>query len=328
MSKLDTTGALAGQVLAFNGAAAQWSDVEPTEWTPITSVPFVITQPGGYYLTQNMVMSTAANGITIGSDDVVIDLNGFTLDGATVGIEGITDSAGGAARNSIVIRNGVVARFSAGGIYLPNTRGAQVENVRSYSHFFEGALIESGSFSDSYAIACGTGFQVTLAGSMTDCVVENMGSYGFRGVAATVSGCVARGCDVGFYFYESRIETSLATDCRVGFRTERSTAIDSQAIRPEYGFDLRLTSVALRCAANEASIYGFYALDRARVDACSTHACNVGFYAVASSSSLVIRCSSGADVTNYDIGLGNVAGPIVNATNIGTNLSPHANYVH
>lgn len=329
MSKLDTTGALAGQVLAFNGAAAQWSDVEPADWTPINSVPFVITQPGGYYLTQNLIMSTAASGISIGVDDVVIDLNGFTLDGATVGVEGITETPGGAPRKSIVIRNGAVARFSSGGgIYLPNTQGAWVQNVRSYGHLYEGALIQSGIISDSYANACGTGFQITLAGSITDCVVEIIGGKGFRGDAVTVRGCVARECDEGFYFDQSRIETALATDCRVAFRMFQSTAIDSRAIRGEYGFDLRTGSVALRCAADEASIYGFYAVDRARVDSCSTHLCAVGFHAATSQLCLIIRCSSAIDTTSYLISPGNVAGPIVNGTNISTSSNPHANYVH
>ncbi|MGH7622796.1 MAG: hypothetical protein ACREMU_10690, partial [Gemmatimonadaceae bacterium] len=44
--------------------------------TPITSIPFSITQPGNYYLTRNLTMATSGDGITITSDEVSLDLGG------------------------------------------------------------------------------------------------------------------------------------------------------------------------------------------------------------------------------------------------------------
>ena len=49
--------------------------------TPISSLPFAITQPGRYYLTRNLTGPGNANGITITAANVTLDLNGFTLDG-------------------------------------------------------------------------------------------------------------------------------------------------------------------------------------------------------------------------------------------------------
>ena len=62
-------------------------EIEPR--TPISSIPFTINQPGSYYLTGNLTSAGAGVGITITSDNVILDLNGFTLDGANLGSSGI-----------------------------------------------------------------------------------------------------------------------------------------------------------------------------------------------------------------------------------------------
>jgi hypothetical protein len=50
--------------------------VEPR--APISSAPFTITQPGSYYLTTNLTVS-GGNAITIATNGVTLDLNGFTI---------------------------------------------------------------------------------------------------------------------------------------------------------------------------------------------------------------------------------------------------------
>jgi len=52
------------------------NQIEPR--TPISSLPFVISSPGSYYLTTNL---SGTSGITISSGNVTLDLNGFTLQG-------------------------------------------------------------------------------------------------------------------------------------------------------------------------------------------------------------------------------------------------------
>src|SRR5262245_8811913 len=46
--------------------------------TPISSAPFIITQPGSYYLTTNVTVSSG-DAITINANNVSLDLNGFTI---------------------------------------------------------------------------------------------------------------------------------------------------------------------------------------------------------------------------------------------------------
>src|SRR5688572_21135329 len=64
--------------------------IEPR--TPISSIPFTITQPGSYYVTRNLTMVGTSDGITIQSNNVTLDLGGFTLDGAGTGRHGVTSS--------------------------------------------------------------------------------------------------------------------------------------------------------------------------------------------------------------------------------------------
>src|SRR6478609_1827254 len=52
------------------------SQIEPR--TPVSSAPFTINQPGSYYLTTNLTISSGT-AITIATNDVTLDLNGFAL---------------------------------------------------------------------------------------------------------------------------------------------------------------------------------------------------------------------------------------------------------
>lgn len=86
--------------------------------TAITSVPFVITSPGLYYLPNNLTSSgTTNNAITVGADDVTIDLMGFCLTGPGKGSgpnnNGIIVAAG---QKNVEIRNGSIKAFGLDGI--------------------------------------------------------------------------------------------------------------------------------------------------------------------------------------------------------------------
>ncbi len=83
--------AIAGVVLAQGpltppGAPAPvmktLDQIEPR--TPISSVPFTISQSGSYYLTRSLSVATG-DAITIAATDVTLDLNGFTLSSTAPG---------------------------------------------------------------------------------------------------------------------------------------------------------------------------------------------------------------------------------------------------
>ena len=78
---------------------------------PIAGPHFTISQPGSYYLTGNITVSTG-DAIVIVSDDVSLDLNGFTvrstLDGVDIGA-GVRVSG---QRSHLSVRNGFVVSGS------------------------------------------------------------------------------------------------------------------------------------------------------------------------------------------------------------------------
>src|SRR6185503_15533594 len=79
--------------------------VEPR--TPISALPFNITNAGAYYLTTNL---SGNAGISINASNVTVDLNGFSLLGAGNG----TGILVGSAQVGISVRNGGVRRWQAG----------------------------------------------------------------------------------------------------------------------------------------------------------------------------------------------------------------------
>jgi hypothetical protein len=67
---------------------------------------FIISQPGSYYLTTNIVGVSGKNGIEISANDVSLDLNGFALQGAGTGNVGVYIYY---AQTNVVIRNGTIS---------------------------------------------------------------------------------------------------------------------------------------------------------------------------------------------------------------------------
>ena len=102
--------------LAPNGAPAPamktLDQIEPR--TPISSLPYLITQPGSYYLTRNLEASPATGGgngaISIQTGNVTLDLNSFTLSStaAIVNQSAITVGNVVPAPRSIRITNGTI----------------------------------------------------------------------------------------------------------------------------------------------------------------------------------------------------------------------------
>jgi hypothetical protein len=81
---------------------------------PISSIPFDITKPGSYYLTQNV--SGAAPGIVAKVSGVTIDLNGFTITGPGKGLTGT--GSGIVGLEDTVVRNGRISDFGDDGVHL------------------------------------------------------------------------------------------------------------------------------------------------------------------------------------------------------------------
>jgi hypothetical protein len=85
---------------------------------PIKSLPFTISGPGYYYLSNNLLYSgnSTSPGITVLSDNVTIDLMGFTLTGPgnSSGVHGIYLGSSTFQPSNVEIRNGTITSFGWG----------------------------------------------------------------------------------------------------------------------------------------------------------------------------------------------------------------------
>src|SRR5450759_4084138 len=94
------------------------SEVEPR--TPISSLPYTISQPGSYYLTGNLGVRGAIDGITVQADDVTIDLNGFELNGNGFGASGITEGVSSPPRRNWRVYNGSIVGWDEPSTHCPS----------------------------------------------------------------------------------------------------------------------------------------------------------------------------------------------------------------
>jgi hypothetical protein len=99
--------------------------------TPISSLPYAITNPGSYYVTTNLTGGASGDGIDIDTNDVTLDLNGFTLRGVSGSGNGINVPN---PQNNLVIRNGVVDFWGQTGVNTANGNNSQLERLRMSSN--------------------------------------------------------------------------------------------------------------------------------------------------------------------------------------------------
>ena len=172
--------------------------------TPITNTASLVTisQPGSYYLTANLTVSTG-DGIDINTNDVTLDLNGFTIKSTAASATGTGILLSGSS-SDITIGNGHIRGggtnnssgvFSGGGFtYGIKTSGAVPENV------LVSRISVSGCRYDGISLS-GQNSTVVEA-----CKVRTVGGYGI--MASTIKSCVAVDCG------SSGIYGDQVSDCR------------------------------------------------------------------------------------------------------------------
>lgn len=138
---------------------------------------YKITQPGSYYLTENLVVNSlgsSPDGISIEADNVTLDLKGFTIIDLSRADDGIVVNG---PHKNIAISNGTVTDFTGDGVDAGNGESCHFEGLRL-------------SDNDGFGIRLGTD------STASNCVAKSNGASGFYAAAATgclVSNCVASG---------------------------------------------------------------------------------------------------------------------------------------
>ncbi len=135
---------LCGSLLVAVGATTASAQTE--NCTEIISLPVTIAVPGTYCLQRDLGMAiTTLNAITINVENVVVDLNGFTLEGIRqTTTQNVATTAKGIHApflNNITIRNGTVRGFLVG-IDISGF-GTTVESIRAERNTSVGIRIEA-----------------------------------------------------------------------------------------------------------------------------------------------------------------------------------------
>jgi hypothetical protein len=161
--------------------------------TPIGDVNYTITQPGSYYLTANRTETVASSaGIWIQTNDVTLDLNGFTLRGGVYSQGGIYVTPG---VSNIVISHGTVAGWLTGGITAAGVYRCQILNVDVANNLSGGISVGP----DSRIIGCNVvnnsvfGIQATDNAIIKDCLVVSNSTGISAEINAAIESCQVRG---------------------------------------------------------------------------------------------------------------------------------------
>jgi hypothetical protein len=151
--------------------------------TPISTGPVTISNPGSYVLTANL--SASGTVITIASDDVTLDLNGFTVTSLSILLGAITLSG---IRDNITIRNGNIVGGSAGISGVSALTNALFEDVCVMNGRVGGINLQSSNSRSCVARRC----RVNAIGSTTVASDGNLSITGMNlaGSCWTVEDCV------------------------------------------------------------------------------------------------------------------------------------------
>ena len=158
-----------------------------------TNAVYVISQPGSYYLTGDVLGVPDQHGIRIDADYVTLDLNGYTLDGVIGSLSGI--HAVFPVDSVFVLRNGRVRFWGEHGVEV--TGGAvTLEALQANGNTGHGfiANVTGALLRDCEAIDNGgMGFLVPVSvGVVADCKARNNGEDGIR---VDVGSLVVVGCE-------------------------------------------------------------------------------------------------------------------------------------
>lgn len=245
--------AVGGPLVPPAGPVTDTPGPEPRTPVSATSAPgdtlsmHIISQPGSYYLTANLVATGAKHGITIASDNVTLDLNGFTVSQAADGTGFPVGIRSAAPVRNIVVKNGTVRAFRGYGLFgnfntstfhdlaILDSLGGQLEigasqnvtvrNVRTRAAQGEvGIQVGASSLVESSTTDGGTvGITVGTGSTVRSCVVVNPISVGIAAASSLVIDCTVSGGSSTSSF------SNGAISCTGASRIERCIIRSTQA---------------------------------------------------------------------------------------------------
>ena len=158
---------------------------------------FLISQPGSYYLTENLLGEPGKSGIRINSNNVTLDLMGFECRGVPDSLTGINQPS---FLPGITIRNGTVSGWGQDGLFARIDSGL-IEGVHTHANGWSGMRAIGRSVHIRACSAYANGFQGIDTGAWStieSCIANENGLMGIKSGGHTlITGCnaVANGED-------------------------------------------------------------------------------------------------------------------------------------
>lgn len=249
--------------------------VEPAK--PLAGpVPIAITQPGSYYLAENVTGVPGQPGISIQSSNVTLDLRGFSLTGVPGSGYGIVVSGG---LQRVAIRNGIIQSWGFKGISAYDTVSCRLEDLIVSSCGSGGVDVGPGSVVSNCTLE--SNFSLALAigdtGTVTGCRVLNTKSTG-TGISAgrdcRIVDCVVKGNPNGFGVVA---QAGLnITGCVLSGNGEGISAGEFASIS--------------KCVVHDASDNGLQLTGNSTVSDCTVTSCGTNGIYSAQGKCLISRC--------------------------------------
>ena len=136
------------------------SQVEPR--TLIASVPFVISQPGSYYLTANVTGAAGQDGITVNADDVTIDLEGFTVSGISGSLNGIQV---GSSHRNVSLLHGNLRGWGGHGANLGTVTDGRVNGLVCLANGGAGLVLGNNFYASQCSLNGNSTYGLQVIGS-------------------------------------------------------------------------------------------------------------------------------------------------------------------
>ncbi|MEM0983051.1 MAG: hypothetical protein AAGI17_03770 [Planctomycetota bacterium] len=257
-----TLGPLTPPAGPISGTGPSLAEVSPRLPVNNTNTPagagldslFTISSPGSYVLTSNITVPPGQIGIVINSDDVSIDLNGFTISGTgpDSGSTGIAAVPGDRSQSNtgLLIHNGFIADV-----------GTAIDLKRDFvgNFFVTTSGVEAGTISDLAITGCKTGIDAERIG-VSGCVIA-VSEIGIETTEANVERCSVQvvgaearfGIRVGFgTVRECQVRFEFSEVNATGISVTQGSVFDShammQSLASSTGIAVR-NGVASNCAA-------------------------------------------------------------------------------
>lgn len=258
----------------------------------ITSLPFVITNRGSYYLTNNLSGVPGSNGIIIASSDVDLDLNGYSIIGTTnAGSSGIVLDPGTNLMN-LGIHNGIVSGWAESGVTLTDGVNCRLKDISAMGNCRQTgtAILVGKDWEVDNCVAFQNyagGFNIGNYSRARNCRArENKGNGFDTGSGTVIENCLAAGNTGNGFFGQTE---SIIRNCVAMFNTNS-------------GIYVGPNSLAIDNLASQNGVHGLFVGGGSRVSG-NLVASNTGNGINAGSNSLIER-----NQANSNTGAGVYAG--------------------